>query len=181
MGRLLTLFCLWNSLSTTSVLALVRMFEAWSAPACFALSSSRSSCSQHHHPRRRTRLRDGPPGWQAAPWLYLQVLEVADVPQRHVLGVRRVLQRDDLHTTPTNIQHSGHQHYAACEPGPATSRQARTSLRVNGSPVMRSVQFFLLMFSSCTASIAYTLPDGLIATTCVLSLNSCTRPGKRVG
>lgn len=74
---------------------------------------------------------------------------------------------------PTNTHHSGHQHYAACEPGPATSRQARTSLRVNGSPVMRSVQFFLLMFSSCTASIAYTLPDGLIATTCVLSLNSC--------
>lgn len=38
---------------------------------------------------------------------------------------------------------------------------------------MRSVQFLCLMLSSLMASMAYTLPDGRMATMCVLSLNSC--------
>ncbi len=48
-----------------------------------------------------------------------------------------------------------------------------TSLRVKGSPVMRSVQFFRFTLSSCTASHAYTFPDGFTATTLEWSVNSC--------
>jgi hypothetical protein len=54
---------------------------------------------------------------------------------------------------------------------------SRTSLRVKGSPVMRSVQFLRFTLSSSTASHAYTFPDGFTATTLEWSVNSCDGVG----
>lgn len=49
---------------------------------------------------------------------------------------------------------------------------------VNGSPVMRSVQFLALTFSSCTASYAYTWPDVRMAAIRVCSLNTLNVTGQ---
>jgi hypothetical protein len=50
------------------------------------------------------------------------------------------------------------------------------SFRVKDWSVSRSFMNLGLMFSSSTASQAYTLPDVRIATMCVLSVNTCTMP-----